>query len=332
MAAFLTASLVVFHYAGALAAEPFSRVSSLYYPHRAGDIRLWFHLAAGTYNLLLTYGMVAVILVAFIVAHQRKEHLFKTVEQIAKTGFAVSVFILFLDCSPLSAWLWNSPLFHLIQIPWRFYPNLLLFTMVLVGVASSTTLQRAAKGVLWITALSLILPIAGVLSSWHYIDRPPEEDLAYAPASLISSNNIQSVINAHRSDPDAESDLQAQEEIRIVSNTFYDEKFETVLLTPHIVTFHRFYWPYWHLYANGSEIPSHSDSIGRATALLPSGRYIAEWRLERTPLQRAGFWISGIAWAGVILFWGIGIVRMRVKKKTPLHRDPNQSHSSPSPH
>ncbi len=69
--------------------------------------------------------------------------------------------------------------------------------------------------------------------------------------------------------------------------------------------------PFGILYANGGEIPSRPDSIGRATAVLPTGHYTAVWRLERTPLEYWGIWISGIAWIGVLLFGGIGLVRWR---------------------
>ncbi|HEX5317448.1 MAG TPA: hypothetical protein VFX22_12435, partial [Candidatus Kapabacteria bacterium] len=75
----------------------------------------------------------------------------------------------------------------------------------------------------------------------------------------------------------------------------------------------RFYWPFWHLYENGREISSHPDSLGRAVAVLPARNYTAVWRLERTPLEIAGRWISGVAWCGVLIFWGIGLVRRRVR-------------------
>ncbi len=318
MAICLAASLVAYHYASALSALSFSRVSNLYYHHAAGDIWLWFHPGAGTYNLLLIYAMVGIIAVSYIVARRRKEYLVRVEQLTIQVGLSISVFVLFLDFSPLSAWLWNSPLFHLIQIPWRFYPQLLLFATVVVGIAYSGSLRLGAKAIIWLSALGLILPIAVVLSSWHSLDRPPAEDDAYAPRSSIPSDNLEAMILSHQQDPFALTDLHDGEEIRGIPGIPYSGKFNVAFQTVHSITFHRFYWPYWHLYVNGNEIPSRPDSIGRATAVLPAGRYSADWQLERTPLETAGLWISGIAWSGVVIFWGIGLARRHVRKKHPI--------------
>jgi hypothetical protein len=84
----------------------------------------------------------------------------------------------------------------------------------------------------------------------------------------------------------------------------------------HTVTFHRFYWPYWHLYGDGNEIPTRPDSIGRATAMLPAGQYAATWELERTPLERDGLWISGITAAGIFLFFAASYGKKRIRKRS----------------
>jgi uncharacterized membrane protein len=331
VAALLATLLAAYHYMDVIAAAPFARLENLHFQHTAQDIRLWFHPGAGTDNLLIIYTLMGIVVISFGVARWKEELLSPTERMVARVGSIIAVFVFFLDCSPLSAWLWNSPLFLLIQIPWRFYPHLLLVATVFIGVASSLSLHRAAKGILWLTAFTLILPVAGVLCSWHSTNRLPEEDVAYAPNSVIRSGDVEAVSDSYRWEPGARSDLRSGEAIRKISSTVYNEEFETVLLTPHAITFHRFYWPFWHLYANGVEINSRPDSIGRATAELPTGHYTAIWRLERTPLERAGLWISGIAWSGVVIFSGIGLIRQRVRKKIPSQRDPNQSHSSTSP-
>jgi hypothetical protein len=329
MATLLAASLAAYHYTSVLAAEPYARLGNLYFSHGAEDIRLWFHPGAGTYNLLLIYATIGMIGAAFGMARWKKELLTPTERMAARVGLLIAIFVLFLDYSPLSAWLWNSQLFMLIQIPWRFYPTLLLFAAILVGIASSIPLKRAAKGILWIGTLGLMLPVGGVLSSWHSMDWVPSEDDAYAPNSPIRSENIQSTFDSHQKDQAALTNLQQGESLRKISSTPYEDEFETGFLTSHTVTFHRFYWPYWHLYVSGREIPSRPDSIGRAIAILPAGHYSATWQLERTPLECAGLWISGISWSGVLMFWGIGLIRRRVTSKRTNQRDPDQSHSSP---
>ena len=328
IATLLAASLAAYHYSSVLIAAPYARLGNLYFLHRAGDLRLWFHPGAGTYNLLLIYATMGMIGVMFILTQWKKELLTPTERIAIRVGLLIALFVLFLDYSPLSAWLWNSQLFSLIQIPWRFYPLLLLFATIFVGIASSVLLKYAAKGIILVCAAGLILPVAGVLSSWHSINWIPEEDNAYAPNSPINSDNIQQIVDSHQWDQNALTNFQKAETIKYVSNAPYEDEFEAGFLTPHAITFHRFYWPYWHLYVNGSEITSHPDSIGRAVAELPAGHYAAIWRLERTPLERAGLWISGTACSGVLIFSGIGLIQMRVRKKIPFQRDPNQSHSS----
>ena len=83
----------------------------------------------------------------------------------------------------------------------------------------------------------------------------------------------------------------------------------------HRVTFHRFYWPMWHLFVQNAALRTWPDSIGRTVADLPGGHYQATWKLEKSWQERAGYWISGLALI-VCAVMGIGLLRSRVRVKT----------------
>ncbi|HET6402590.1 MAG TPA: hypothetical protein VFH95_14490 [Candidatus Kapabacteria bacterium] len=314
----LTAAFSAYHYASVLKAEPYAHLIDFNFVHFPRDILLWFHPGSGTYNLLLIYAMAGIILAAYIVA-RKKRPLTETERKAALLSIILSAFVFFLDLSPLSYWLWNTIAFQLIQIPWRFYPQLLLMGVVVVAVAHSKFLERAAIGIAWLCAAGALVPLIIILSSWHSIERVPAEDIAYAPYVLAGSESMD-FLTSHTPDAAFLANPQAGERIQEISGQPYTEEFHVTLSASDTASFHRFYWPFWHLYAMGREIPSHPDSIGRAAALLPAGNYIAVWRFERTPLELGGLWISGIAWGGLLIFWGIGLVQRRVRGK-----------SSPSP-
>jgi hypothetical protein len=311
--AVIAAALSAYHYAAVLSAKQFAHLRSFDFVHSPNDITLWFHPGAGSYNLLLLYGLAFVALWAYWKSRQLDMPISKYERVNTHIGLTLTTVVLFLDFSPLSFWLWNTWLLQLIQIPWRFYPALMLFIALSVGLASTVTTQRAGKRIVWICTLAALLPLAIILSSWHSMDRFPAEDDAYAPRSSALTNNLDTKPHSPLRDVLASTDLQWGEQFRTIPSTPYSDTFQMAFQTNHSLTFHRFYWPFWHLYANGREISSHPDSLGRAVAVLPAGNYTVVWRLERTPLEIAGRWISGVAWCGVLIFLGIGLVRRRVR-------------------
>src|SRR5205085_9863076 len=108
----------------------------------------------------------------------------------------------------------------------------------------------------------------------------------------------------HVDDPIAISALAPNERIQSAASTDVMQTLDVSLQSSRQATFHRFEWPYWRLFANGTQLLTKPHSIGRATAILPRGQYRAEWRLERSPLERAGLWVSGIAWSALLFLGG----------------------------
>ncbi|GEM_PF-1533813 len=327
----ISALLAAYHFGSVLSAQAFSRLRDLHFSHKPEDIELYFHLGPGTYHMLLLYGASAIIAFGYLWVRWKSKPISETEAWIGRVGLPIAGFILFLDLFPLSAIVWNhfSPL-DLVQFPWRFYPLMLLFGTLIVGLAQTPIVERIAKWVTAVWVLGAILPIVLVVFSMHIFapfERPLEDATEYLPIYFNPPvpehgggirEAVDRMIGPHASDSAAIGIFSNTESIRSTLEAPYLEEFKVMFEKSDAVTFHRFYWPFWHLYVNGSEIPSRPDSLGRATATLPAGRYRATWKLERTPLETAGLWISGFAWSGIIVYGGIGFVRNRVRRKDRL--------------
>jgi hypothetical protein len=71
-------------------------------------------------------------------------------------------------------------------------------------------------------------------------------------------------------------------------------------------TFHQFFWPAWHLTVDGKDISTQPDSLGRATALLPSPS-LHHWELRRSAAEEAGLFASSMTLL-VLSVWGISTI------------------------
>ncbi len=58
------------------------------------------------------------------------------------------------------------------------------------------------------------------------------------------------------------------------------------------VRLHQFYWPYWKLYKDSTEIPLAPDPNGFASAELPAGQYLIALTLEKSKSETTGFFTS----------------------------------------
>ncbi len=322
-AGILTACLVAFHYLAALSATPFTDVNEIKMGHAPFAWRDYMSMV-GLYYMAMTY--IPMMGIGFAYWKLRRLHSGESIVSVERTsiriGLAMASVVLFLEIPQLSRILWNNVLpLQLIGFNIRFYSQALLALCVIVGVARSIVMQRAVMFSLWFLILGAVGPIILVVLNMHlypHFNVPLEDAQEYRPVYTVSRPLFVHSIAPHASDSAAIGNFLPDEGVKFLHRTPKTEALLATIIAPRQVTFHRFYWPFWHLYANGSEISSRPDSIGRATAVLPVGSYTAVWRLERTPLECWGIWISGIAWIGVLLFWGIGLVRWRVRKKIPF--------------
>jgi hypothetical protein len=145
----------------------------------------------------------------------------------------------------------------------------------------------------------------------------PEYASIYVP--FKTQAELESLVDRHTEEPTylPWGGIASQESLSTPVNHGNREVFNVQLQSARRATFHRFYWPAWHLYANGRELHIWPDSIGRAIADLPSGRYQATWQLQRSWQEWAGYATSGIAMIIVVIIAGIGRFRKRVSVHQP---------------
>ncbi len=326
LAAGLAVALSAFHYSAVLYAQPYTRINEVigFYPKMRFSSLLaginWLYV----YHLNFVYIPPMLIGLAYWKLRISDKANPNDPEILAaRIGLVLLIFITYLNILPLSRIVWNTLLpFQLIQFGLRFYSHLLLFVCVLIGIAKSKTMKRAALASATLLMLGAIPPAILVVFNLHlfpHYSAPPTDSEEYRPIYTVPIGNFIQTMHSHDADPPTMiANIQYGEKVQSYSKSPTLQQFKVTLDAQRTVTFHQFYWPAWHLYANGLEIDSHPDSIGRAVATLPAGQYTATWRLEQTPLETAGSWVSGVAWSGVIIFAGIGFVRRRVRKKATI--------------
>ena len=208
---------------------------------------------------------------------------------------------------------------------------------------------RAARDIAWVWALGAIGPATLLVFSLHFFahtSRPLEDPLEYRPIYSAPNDEFISrlpgrdadfvpvidemtrIYAPHKTDLSALCDSLGDREriVRTISKP-YSEEFQVSLRSPRKVTFHRFFWPAWHLYLDdrsstvgdpsstgGREIISRPDSIGRAASILPKGEYTLRWQLEKMPLELSGLWISGISWGMALIALGAAIINGHGKR------------------
>ncbi len=320
IAAVLTLALSAFHFAAAISALPFTWLDLpnfhlLFNWHTA----FWPINWLAVYELSFVYGPVGLILIAFLRSVRKHENLTESESTVGIAAAGVLALILFLEFPPLSRNLWNTlmPL-QAIGLNWRLYSQILIGVCLIVGTAQAKRLQRAAILSLGILLLGALVPAFLAVSNQHlypHFSRPLEDAMEYRPMTAGWRADFERRMPAHRNDPAAMANFQSGEFVERVEAPANVEVFNASLTAPTLVIFHRFYWPYWCLFVNGQKIPTMPDSLGRATATLTAGHYLAKWELERAPLERAGLWIFGVTVTGLLILSGIGLIRQRVRKK-----------------
>ncbi len=230
--------------------------------------------------------------------------------------------IVFLQIPVVSLPIWEHvPGFDLIQGGWRFYIDVVILVSILVAVARHTFMQRAMTFVATIWALGSIYPIFLVMlhihPSKHFDGRPNFDAPEYASVftKFVVSATLEDLVDRHASEPELLpwGNITPSESFLAHPRLATSQTLDLNFTQPHRVTFHRSYWPAWHLYVPDSQLKVWPDSIGRMVADLPSGKYTAEWRLQKSWQERAGYWISGLTLLGMMLCSGIGRYRRGVK-------------------
>jgi hypothetical protein len=305
---------------------------------------VWSQLLGGinwlyVYHLVFVYVPVAIIAFAYWKIRRSGNDESRPEIVASRIGLGLLFIVVFLDVPPLSQTLWNEfiPL-QLVQFDMRFYSHLLLFVGVIAGLARSAVMKRAAIAGTWVVTIGALAPAILVvfnLHLYHHLTGPAEDAPEYRPIYTVAIDSFWQTISRHEADPPATiENSRSGDTLHLLEKSPSSERFEVNLTGQQTggqqmggqrtVTFHRFFWPYWHLYLDDSasttnrrEIISRPDSIGRAVAILPEGHYNIRWQLEKSPIELAGLWISGISWGCLLAISGISLVRRGVKRKRP---------------
>ncbi len=322
LAAVIAVGISAFHFSAVLAAKPYAQLGDLtvYDPEFiASDILRGVNMP-GVYHVGLLYLCWAFICIGYWNYRSGKEQLSSSERLFARIAVPIGAFVALLEIPPLSRPLWGmvQP-FMLIQGCWRFYIHFVLMGTVLVALAATPGMKKVAQAICWVVIVGAIGPVVLVVFNLHLYSHgngPGGDPTEYLPIYTIHAQKLgYQELKVHAFDPMVLTDLKAGERIEFDTLEPTSQDIIASLNYPHTVTFHRFYWPYWHLYINGNEIPSRPDSIGRAIAILPAGNHTATWQLERSPLERDGLWVSGISGVSVLLFLAGSSLKKRVGKR-----------------
>lgn len=320
----IAALLASFYLISVISYAPYAQLGYLTKQHEFFlDDLTHFSNLPGLYHLALLYLAIAAIVMADSQIRKKKEPISAEERALLRIGLAITILLIVLEIPAIGRPVFSYvPVIELVQGTWRFYIDIVLLASCIVGIASSAALQRAAKQIIGIWIAGAMFPMALILMNIHISahqqtqsTEPPEyapiytlKDHGKLESALSHLNNMAPIVTGSR---DGESVI-----IPIVNGPNREE-YSVNFGSPSTVTFHRFYWPAWRLYTNGREILSRPDSLGRAVANFPAGQYRAVWQLERSPLEDAGIWISGIAWAGLAAVSGISLARRYVKGRRP---------------
>ena len=320
LAALLAMGISAFHFSAVLSAKPYAQLSDLtvinpeFILH---DLRHGTNMPA-IYHIGLLYLCWVFLCIGYWNYRKGKDKFSSSERLLSRIAVPIGAFIALLEIPPLSHFLWGTVQpFMLIQGCWRFYIHFVLMGTVIVAIAATPGMKKVARAVCWVVIVGAIGPVLLIIFNLHLYSHgngPGGDPTEYLPIYTIHAQTVgYQTLKEHASDPEILTDLQTNERIELVAPNPTSQNVIASLNNAHLVTFHRFYWPFWHLYVNGNEIPSHPDSIGRATAILPAGTYTATWQLERSPLEREGLWISVFSAAGILILVSIRYFRQTLR-------------------
>jgi len=335
----LAFALSAYHYFAALSVQRFVHLEDLDVGDPPFIVKQLPHLV----NLQAGYYIGLVYLAALILLYpywKKRAELTASERNVLLAGLGILLFTIYLETPYLSLLIWrNVNIFKIIQFGWRFYPQVVLATAVAIGIASSLPMRRASVAATWTWVIGSFPPAIMVLFSLHlggHLDRPPEDAAEYRPIAFYPNqynfadpqnpsptrlgggdllDTIAHVLSPHRNDPYLLTQSNLADSFTWIVNTPYRKEIGMNIGDAHLVTIHQFYWPAGHLYSDNIEITTRPDTLGRATTNLPAGDHKLRWQLERTSLERAGLWISAIAWIGMLASTGIGLIRKRVRRQ-----------------
>ena len=323
IAALIAVGLSAFHFSAVLGVRAQTQLKAI----RGIPEYLVTHLAGNlptAYHEGLIYGAILIAGLAYWRSRKRSGTSITAAERtLMHLGIAFTAVMVLLETPFLSWSLW----YHFLILEFtvgaeRYYIELVVFVAVLVGIARSERMRSAARTIVWLWTFGALFPALLVLFNIHVFSHSqalPHDPAEYLPIYTVSEDSLSQIRNREHVPPVLAS-FQAGEQIRLQRHGSTFDVFDVTTYQPLVATFHRFYWPQWHLYANSIEIPSKPDALGEAQALVPAGHYRLSWELEPTPMEQAGRWVSLIT-IGLVMA-AAGVNRIRIWRSKPLPKEP----------
>ncbi len=325
MAALLIAAgLSAFHLFSILAVKPQTQLRAVRgVPEYLVNDLLHFGNFTTAYHEALIYLVVILAAMAYWKSKKNGEDLTQSEHTVITLGLAFTAFMLFLETPFLSWTVWDHLLILELTVgAERYYIQLLLFGAVFVGIARSAPMLKAARKITWVWVVGAILPAFLLLFNLHifpHSQAEPHDPAEYLPRYTVNEAHLY-LIRDHERDPLVLAALHEGDHLTLLHRSPSLEVFDATILRPVTATFHRFYWPEWHLFAGSTIIPSRPDSLGRVQAQLPAGHYQLAWKLEPTPMERGGNWISLITIFSLVAAAGMSRVRTRQTNRSGKER------------
>jgi hypothetical protein len=217
-------------------------------------------------------------------------------------------------------WLWLIAVAVFLQIPfislpiWHLFPGMPFVQFswrwngVLLLAISAIFVKGESKAINCIfIGLALITLLSELTLSRNIFSHPPLPINAYrmdAPeyAPKWTSNDPNEVIGiTERRMSDAPAVLlgfnMPGDSVAIISKSPTEWIFKVQLAREASIRFHQFYWPYWRLHRDTTEITLAPDPNGLASTLLPAGQYSIALRLEKSEIETVSSTVSLIGLA-----------------------------------
>jgi hypothetical protein len=308
-------ALSAFHFSAVIAAKPYARLEDL----KAIDMEFLltdlYHRTgfAAAFHVGLIYIAIGIIGYYYWRSTTNTGKLSSKERSFAAAGIVIMAIALFLEIPKYSLPIWrNIPPFPIIQFPWRFYSYIVLIASLIVGIASTPAMVRAARTITWAWVVGAFLPAALLVTNFHlfsHVIRPIEDATEYRPIHSPERTKLSSTLAPLALSPSFSAVLSSHDTVSLISYTPITQSYNIRLSKPLTLTFHRFWWPYWHLMTANRELSCQYDSVGRVTSVLPAGQYVIQWELHPTPIEQAGLWVSKIS-VGLLLVC-FGYIRYR---------------------
>ena len=214
----------------------------------------------------------------------------------------------FLQIPFISAPIWHSfPGMPFVQFSWRWNVVLLLALSAIFVKGDSKLVNCILIGLALVTLLSELTLSRNIFShpplpiNAYRMDAPE-----YAPKwTSDDPNEVIAITQRRMSDASAVllGITMPNDSVALISKLPTEWRFKVQLSRETQIRFHQYYWPYWKLHRDSTDIPLAPDPNGLASALLPAGQYAINLKLEESKIEIIGRTTSkaGLAILAILL-------------------------------